>query len=127
MHPEQRRLLENGMSLGHGHFAPPLSRKRRLPGDQLNPSRVPVGRHHQAEIPEMDFELRDRGDVRLAHDEVAPRVIVPLYKLLPPRYLPRQPDPEAFSSPSSTQMASTCASESSETFVNSGDGVPEAG
>lgn len=113
MSKEQRRLVEAGHALGEGPFALPVARKRRLPGDQLNPSPVPLGKSHQAEIPDVDLEVRDRGDRMLSESEVAPAV-VPLGDLLSILYPVGLPDCDASSTASSTQLNSSCCSESDD-------------
>ena len=100
LHPERRRLLETGTSIGRGHFAAPATRKRRLPGDQLNPSRVPIGTEHQADIPNLDFEVRDRGDEKLSI------IVIPLRELLSLPCPKRRRDLETSSGCSSTQLRS---------------------
>ena len=101
--------MEAGHALGKGHFALPVARKRPLTGGQENPSRVPLGKSHQAEIPDVDLEVRDRGDRLLSESEVAPAV-VPLSNLLPILYPVGLPDWDT----SSTQLNSSCCSESDD-------------
>lgn len=119
MHAERRRLQQSGAYVAHGHFALPVSKKRRLSGDRLNPSRVPVGPEHQAEIPKLDFSATSREDEHLSAAEEHPRFFAPPCVLLPPCCLVRRRNLEACATSVFTHLAPAAYPEGTDPFVHS--------
>ena len=103
MQSELTRLRENGVQCGLGAFGAPTPGRRHR--------RVPIGAHHQAEIPDMDFGSTERGDTLVEIEVVhVPCVAVVLN---PPKKGQCFSECDARSDTSVTQLASSDSEEDS--------------